>query len=51
MSVFRTANGGRVDRARPLRFTFDGRSFEGLSGDTLASALLATGVHVVGRSF
>jgi sarcosine oxidase subunit alpha len=51
MSAFRTASGGRVDRARPLRFTFDGESFEGLPGDTLASALLANGVHLVGRSF
>ena len=35
----------------PLRFTFDGGVFEGLQGDTLASALLANGVHLVGRSF
>jgi sarcosine oxidase subunit alpha len=47
----RTESGGRVDRARPLRFTFDGRPFEGLHGDTLASALLANGVHLVSRSF
>ena len=51
MSQFRTASGGRVDRARRLKFTFDGRSFEGAQGDTLASALLANGVHLVGRSF
>ncbi|MBE7220861.1 MAG: (2Fe-2S)-binding protein, partial [Caulobacteraceae bacterium] len=43
--------GGRVDRARPLRFTFDGRALEGFAGDTLASALLAHGIHFVGRSF
>jgi len=43
--------GGRVDRARRLRFTFDGATYEGLAGDTLASALLANGVHRVGRSF
>jgi sarcosine oxidase subunit alpha len=47
----RTAAGGRIDRTRPLRFTFDGASYEGLAGDTLASALLANGVHLVGRSF
>ncbi|HYM43034.1 MAG TPA: sarcosine oxidase subunit alpha family protein [Steroidobacteraceae bacterium] len=47
----RTATGGRVDRARVLSFKFDGRSFRGLAGDTLASALLANGVHLVGRSF
>lgn len=48
---FRTAQGGRIDRTRPLRFTFDGRSYTGSQGDTLASALLANGVHLVGRSF
>jgi sarcosine oxidase subunit alpha len=48
---FRTASGGRVDRAQRLRFTFDGRSYEGLAGDTLASALLANGVHLTARSF
>jgi sarcosine oxidase subunit alpha len=47
----RTNGGGRVDRKRPLRFTFDGRSFQGLAGDTLASALLANGVHLVARSY
>jgi len=48
---FRTQEGGRVDRARPLRFSFDGRRYTGCQGDTLASALLAHGVHLVGRSF
>ncbi len=48
---YRTGSGGRVDRAAPLHFTFDGRRFEGLAGDTLASALLSHGVHFVGRSF
>ena len=48
---FRTNSGGRVDRARVLRFTFDGRALEGYAGDTLASALLANGVHLVGRSY
>jgi sarcosine oxidase subunit alpha len=51
VSAFRTSSGGRVDRSRMLRFTFDGEAFEGLQGDTLASALLANGVHLVGRSF
>ncbi len=50
-SAFRTAGGGRIDRSRPLRFTFDGRTYEGVHGDTLASALLANGVHLVARSF
>jgi sarcosine oxidase, subunit alpha len=43
--------GGQIDRARPLRFTYDGTSYEGFAGDTLASALLANGVHLLGRSF
>ena len=48
---FRLSHGGRIDRALPLRFTFDGREFTGYAGDTLASALLANGVRVIGRSF
>ena len=48
---FRRGQGGRIDRGRPIRFRFDGRSFEGFAGDTLASALLANGVRLVGRSF
>ena len=51
MSAFRTESGGRIDRSRKLRFSFDGDQFEGLAGDTLASALLANGVHLAGRSF
>jgi sarcosine oxidase subunit alpha len=47
----RTASGGRIDRSRLLTFTFDGRLLTGHPGDTLASALLANGVHLVGRSF
>lgn len=49
--AFRLAAGGRLDRGRPLRFSFDGTGFQGLAGDTLASALLANGIHLVGRSF
>ena len=48
---FRIPAGGRVDRNERLPFTFDGRSYQGYRGDTLASALLANGVHLVGRSF
>ena len=47
----RLAQGGRIDRSRPLRFYFNGRLCEGYAGDTLASALLANGVDVAGRSF
>ncbi len=48
---FRTSAGGHIDRGKPLSFTFDGKSYQGYQGDTLASALLANGVHLVGRSF
>jgi sarcosine oxidase, subunit alpha len=48
---FRTLEGGRIDRSAPLRFRFDGRIYTGFAGDTLASALLANGVHLMGRSF
>ncbi|MFM8845669.1 MAG: 2Fe-2S iron-sulfur cluster-binding protein, partial [Gammaproteobacteria bacterium] len=40
---WRLPSGGRIDRSRPLRFTFDGQSYQGYHGDTLASALLANG--------
>ena len=43
--------GARVDTNQPINFTFDGRRYQGFAGDTLASALLANGVRVVGRSF
>jgi sarcosine oxidase subunit alpha len=42
---------GLVDRTKPLRFRFDGREYGGFKGDTLASALLANDVRLVGRSF
>ena len=48
---FRQPEGGRIDRGEPLSFTFDGQTYEGYRGDTVASALLANGVHLVGRSF
>ncbi len=48
---FRTAQGGLIARNKPLSFRFDGKSYEGYEGDTLASALLANGVRLVGRSF
>ncbi|HEY1075556.1 MAG TPA: 2Fe-2S iron-sulfur cluster-binding protein [Fontimonas sp.] len=47
----RQATGGLIDRSRTLHFTFDGRRYTGHPGDTLASALLANGVKVTGRSF
>ena len=47
----RLESGGLIDRGRPLRFTFDGQHYSGFEGDTLASALMANGVRLVGRSF
>jgi len=49
-SVNRLASGGRIDRSQPLSFTFNGRPYTGYRGDTLASALLASGVRLFGRS-
>jgi len=43
--------GGRIDRGTRLHFMFNGKRYEGHAGDTLASALLANGVHVVARSW
>ncbi|PSJ63825.1 sarcosine oxidase subunit alpha family protein [Pseudaminobacter soli (ex Li et al. 2025)] len=51
MSPRRAVSGGRIDRLRTIRFTFDGHSYTGHAGDTLASALLANGVTLFGRSF
>src|SRR4051812_21747841 len=51
MSAKRAATGGLIDRSRSVRFTFDGRPYVGFAGDTLASALLANGVILMGRSF
>src|ERR1700733_2899279 len=48
---FRLPSCGLIDRPRPLVFTFDGLDYQGFAGDTLASALIANGVHLVGRSF
>ncbi|GAB2764361.1 sarcosine oxidase subunit alpha family protein [Salinifilum aidingensis] len=47
---FRLADGGRINRDRPVRFRFNGSDYEGYEGDTLASALLANGVHQVTTS-
>lgn len=47
----RLKQGGRIDRSRPIKFRFEGRELSGFEGDTLASALLANGERIVGRSF
>jgi methylglutamate dehydrogenase subunit C len=50
-SSHRLARGGLIDRAKPRCFSFDGKTYAGFAGDTLASALVANGVKLVGRSF
>ena len=47
----RLAQGGLIDRSKRLSFTFDGKALSGFAGDTLASALVANDVRLVGRSF
>ncbi|MBD9494880.1 MULTISPECIES: sarcosine oxidase subunit alpha [Ensifer] len=51
MGANRIPGVGRLTPARTARFTFDGRTLTALEGDTVASALLANGIHLVGRSF
>src|SRR3970282_474313 len=51
MTSFRLGKGGLIDRNMSLNFKFDGKAFTGHKGDTLASALIANGVHLMGRSF
>ncbi|UYV38646.1 sarcosine oxidase subunit alpha family protein [Rhodobacteraceae bacterium D3-12] len=47
----RLPSGGQIDRSKSLRFTYDGHSYHGFQGDTLASALIANDIRVVARSF
>ncbi len=51
MTQINRLTGGLVDQSKPLNFSFDGTSYQGYEGDTLASALLANGVRLMGRSF
>lgn len=51
MSGQRSDHGHTIDRGKPISFTWEGRRYTGYAGDTLASALLANGVSIVGRSF
>ena len=52
MAGYRLPRGGiRIDRSRPLRFSFDGSSIGGFYGDTVASAFLASGRTLIARSF
>ena len=51
MTARRLSSGGRIDRQRPIAFRFDGMELKGCAGDTVASALMANDVALVGRSF
>src|SRR6476469_8496877 len=51
MNPYRLPAGGRIERGRAVSFTLDGKPYRGFMGDTLASALLANGVVLAGRSF
>ncbi|AXV16205.1 sarcosine oxidase subunit alpha [Neorhizobium sp. SOG26] len=51
LGAFRIKGAGRLTPARTARFTFDGKTYTAMEGDTVASALLAHGVHLTGRSF
>jgi sarcosine oxidase, subunit alpha len=51
MSGYRLPSGGRIGRNASISFSFDGKSYTGFAEDTLASALLANGVMLFGRSF
>ncbi|WP_299083114.1 2Fe-2S iron-sulfur cluster-binding protein [uncultured Ruegeria sp.] len=51
MTGHRIETRGLIDRSRPLSFRFDGKTYHGVQGDTVASALLASGVRIFGRSF
>jgi len=47
----RLVSRGLIDRSKPVQFTFDGHRYQGYAGDTVASALLAAGQRLMGRSF
>ncbi len=49
--INRLGSGGRINRDKPLFFTFNGRNLQGYEGDTIASALLANGIRTLNRSF
>ena len=51
MNTRRLATGGQINRTKPLAFEWDGKQLTGYEGDSLASALLASGETILGRSF
>ena len=48
---FRLNKEGLINRNKKISFTFNGKKLFGYEGDTIASALIANGIHLVGRSF
>ncbi len=48
---FRIENQGLIDKSKKISFKFNGKKYFGYEGDTLASALIANGIHLIGRSF
>ena len=50
-NIFRLSSGGQINRTDRISFKFNGKVLFGYKGDTIASALLANGIHLVGRSF
>ena len=48
---FRLQDTGLINRDKKIKFKFNGKDYFGYEGDTLASALLANGIHLIGRSF
>ncbi len=51
MQKYRLDKKGYINRKKIISFKFNGKKYFGYEGDTLASALLANGIHLVGRSF
>ena len=51
MNITRLKNNKNLDTNQKISFYFDGKKYFGYKGDTLASALLANKVHLIGRSF
>ena len=48
---YRLSSWGQINRSESISFKFNGKNLHGYKGDTLASALMANGIHLVGRSF
>ena len=51
MPNYRIHKTENIDETKRVSFKYDGKTYFGYEGDTLASALLANGIHLVGRSF